>query len=269
MTLKINGGRSQLPTDFVPGNYTVLCGRGRGSKCTKSTGNQRLKSHVLGYLKTYSEARKKSERSTIISKILASVKEDAPDGSFVKLEDDGSWWELDDTFAREKISCLFRECLHTHYRSSTKAKYARGKKAAKGRRTMVYGNDSCAADRIYYASPPMLREIFSRQWYDQAVHRPYVPRATGFQSAKTSDSCSKSFSANSVDSKRINHLRQQSFVVEDYDGAPHPSNTNCHKSKSLLEEACKLLLGALAEDDPTMREFPDDMSDMFEATFNF
>jgi hypothetical protein len=130
MTLKIDEG---LPRDFVPGKYAVLCGR--GSKYTESIGNRRLKSHVLRYLKAYSEARKKSERSAIISKILAIVKEDAPDGSFVKLEDDGSWWELDDTFARGKVGFLFRECLRAHQRSCTKAKYVRRRKnAAKGRR---------------------------------------------------------------------------------------------------------------------------------------
>jgi hypothetical protein len=205
MTLKINEG---LPTDFVPGKYAVLCGR--GSKYTESTGNRRLKSHVLSYLKAYSEARKKSERSTIISKILASVKEDAPDGSFVKLEDDGSWWELDDTFARGKVGFLFRECLRAHQRSCTKAKYVRRKKkAAKGRR-------GASSD-----DPTMMAEL------------------PDDMSANSVDS-----------KRGEHQPRQQCFFVQECNVAPHSSDTNYLKSTSLLEEALNLFSGAPADNPP-------------------
>lgn len=121
---KKHGRKTELPSDFVPGKYAVLCGR--GSKCTKSPGNQRLKQMVNNYLKPYAEAKNKVEKTSIVSTIIASVKQASPVGAFVKYED-GAWWEVEDAFAREKIGCLFRDCLHTQYRSSTKAKLARKK----------------------------------------------------------------------------------------------------------------------------------------------
>jgi hypothetical protein len=45
-------------------------------------------------------------------------------GSFCKFEQ-GAWFEVGDHFAREKVSAMFRDMLHTQYRSSAKAKTAR------------------------------------------------------------------------------------------------------------------------------------------------
>jgi hypothetical protein len=73
-------------------------------------------------------AKDKAEKSAIVSAIVNCVRETSPDGAFVKEEDkNGEWWEVDDSFAREKIGCIFRDILHTQYRSSTKAKQARKK----------------------------------------------------------------------------------------------------------------------------------------------
>ena len=113
----------QLPSDYVPGKYSVLCGRGKA--CSRSTGNRRLKSLVDSNLKPYSGALNKIQKTKIVSTIMALVKEAAPEGPFVKRETNGVWWEVDDAFAREKIGCMFRDTLHTKYRSSTKAKKAR------------------------------------------------------------------------------------------------------------------------------------------------
>lgn len=121
---KRNGKRIDLGPDFVPADYSVICGRGK--VCSTSDGNRFLKSLVMSYLKPYSEAKNKVEKSTIVSAIIARVKKAAPGGAFVKYDED-TWWEVDDAFAREKIGCLFRDCLHTQYRSSTKAKLARRK----------------------------------------------------------------------------------------------------------------------------------------------
>ena len=121
-----SGQKMKLPHGFTPGKYAVLCGR--GSKCTKSAGNQRLKELVESNLRGYSEARNKVEKTAIVSAIICAVKNLSPDAGFVKYED-GSWWEVEDTFAREKVGCLFRDALHMKYRSSTKAKLARKREA--------------------------------------------------------------------------------------------------------------------------------------------
>jgi hypothetical protein len=123
--------RTPLGVDFCPGKYSVLCGRGK--ICSTSSGNRRLNTTVQHFVKPYSEAKTKFEKSNIVSAIIATIRQACPGGGFVKFEE-GEWWEVDDGFAREKIGCLFRDCLHTQYRSSTKAKIARRKaKASKER----------------------------------------------------------------------------------------------------------------------------------------
>jgi hypothetical protein len=110
--------------NFVPSKYTVICGRGKAR--SNYSGNVHLKLLVNNYLKPYSEAKSKIDKSTIVSAIIATVRHACyPVAAFVKHEQDGAWWEVDDAFAREKIGCLFRDRLHTQYRSSTKAKLAR------------------------------------------------------------------------------------------------------------------------------------------------
>jgi hypothetical protein len=116
-----------LPQDFVPSKYSVLCGRGK--KYSDSPGNRYLKSLVNMSLQQYSDAKTKVEKSCIVSSIMTRIKElTSWEGAFIKPED-GLWWQVDDSFAREKIGGWFRDCLHTRYRSSAKSKHAR-KKAA-------------------------------------------------------------------------------------------------------------------------------------------
>jgi hypothetical protein len=114
--------RIQLPANFIPTESTVICGRGKA--CTTSIGNRRLKSIINSFLKPYSKAKNKLDKSIIVSSIVGAIK--LRGGNFVKNED-GIWWEVDDAFAREKIGCMLRDYLHTQYRSSAKAKLARKK----------------------------------------------------------------------------------------------------------------------------------------------
>ena len=117
-----NTGKSKLPQNFLPSPHAVICGRGKA--CSSSPGNKNLKRILNSYLKSYSEARNKLEKSAIVSSIVGSIKQAAPTGAFVKFEG-GMWWEVEDGVAREKVGCLLRDSLHTQYRSSTKAKLAR------------------------------------------------------------------------------------------------------------------------------------------------
>ena len=143
--------KTKLPSSFEPGPYTVICGRGK--LCTESPGNVYLRGLVKDFLEPYSQAQNKKAKSKIVSSIITMVREqngrtddhleDGVSGAFVKQSDatadDASssstsddctkeWWEVDESFAREKIGCMFRDLLHTQYRSSTKAKHARSKK---------------------------------------------------------------------------------------------------------------------------------------------
>lgn len=118
------GIRTRLPKDFAPEQHTVLCGRGK--EYTSSNGNKHLKLLVYKYLAQYSEAQSKIDKSSIVSEIMGQIKGLCSEAAFVKQEKE-VWWEVDDAFAREKIGCMFRDTLHTQYRSSTKAKFARKK----------------------------------------------------------------------------------------------------------------------------------------------
>jgi len=126
-------GKRKLPPGFVPDSTSVICGRGKA--CTASPGNKRLKSIVKSFIGQYSNAKSKAEKTTTVNMIMDAVKgTDRNQGMFVR-QQDGIWWEVEDTVAREKVGCMIRDCLHTQYRSSSKAKFL------KKRRTQMEANE--------------------------------------------------------------------------------------------------------------------------------
>jgi hypothetical protein len=58
------------------------------------------------------------EKSAIVASIVAVIRQAG--GRFCKREN-GAWFEVGDYYAREKVSALFRDKLHTRHRSSSKA----------------------------------------------------------------------------------------------------------------------------------------------------
>jgi hypothetical protein len=122
---KNNSKKTSMPPNYVPPKTAVICGRGK--VCTSNPGNRKLRSLIKEFLQSYGKATNKVEKTEIVSSIMDSIKKDCGDQpAFVK-EERGTWWEVDDAFAREKIGCIFRDSLFTKYRSSTKAKLARRK----------------------------------------------------------------------------------------------------------------------------------------------
>jgi hypothetical protein len=111
-----------LPPSFMPNEFSVICGRGKVN--SSSPGNRRLKAIAGSYLDQYSRAKTKADKSGIVSNIIERVREATPYGAFVKKEQ-GRFWEVDESVAREKIGCILRDWLHTQYKSSTKAKVAK------------------------------------------------------------------------------------------------------------------------------------------------
>ena len=74
------------------------------------------------FVKKYSHADKKKDKSAIVSDIVVMIRKAG--GIFCKHEK-GGWFEVGDHTAREKTSALLRDLLHTQYRSSAKAKIDR------------------------------------------------------------------------------------------------------------------------------------------------
>jgi hypothetical protein len=91
-----------LGVDYYPGEYAVLCGRGK--VCSMSTGNRYLKALVDHYLSPYSNASNKTEKSRIVTGIIDAIHA-LPGGTFIRFQQ-GQWWEVDDAFAREKVRLL-------------------------------------------------------------------------------------------------------------------------------------------------------------------
>jgi hypothetical protein len=113
-------GRSRLGADFEPSNHSVICGRGKDS--FNHVGNQRFRILTSMFLERYSQ--NKSAKSAIVSHIVAMIRLEG--GDFCRYDKGASaWFEVGDHWAREKVSALLRDLLHTKYRSSSKAKIAR------------------------------------------------------------------------------------------------------------------------------------------------
>ena len=113
-----------LPPEFTPSPYTVICGRKKA--CRDSIGNRRLQIIASMFVSRYAEADTKDQKSKVVSEIVSTVEDACPEGrgAFVRYQD-GRWWEVEEVFAREKVSAVLRDSLHDRYRSSTKAKLAR------------------------------------------------------------------------------------------------------------------------------------------------
>lgn len=168
--------RTPLPYDFVPNNYTVLCGRGK--EFFNAIGNRRFRIIVDMNLERYSNTQTKSQKSQIVSEIVEIIR--GAGGGFVKQNPkDGSWYEVGDSVAREKVGALFRDCLHEQYSSAAKSKTAR-RRANLQRQQMVYlrklqGKKSLDDDDITVATECSFDETISEgsfsggSWVDQDI----------------------------------------------------------------------------------------------------
>jgi hypothetical protein len=110
--------RSQLGVDFQPSDLSVICGRGKDSY--NHTGNGCFRILASVYVERYSRADCKTAKSAIVCNIVTMIRQAG--GHFCKKCENGTWYEVGDRCAREKVSAYFRDMLHTQYRSSTKAK---------------------------------------------------------------------------------------------------------------------------------------------------
>jgi hypothetical protein len=116
-------GKTQLRVQFQPCDYSVVCGRGKDS--FNHVGNRRFRILASMFIETYSEADSKAAKSAVVSRILEVIRQAG--GHFCKYES-GAWFDVGGHCAREKVSALLRDLLHTQYRSSAKSKLDRHQK---------------------------------------------------------------------------------------------------------------------------------------------
>jgi hypothetical protein len=138
--------RSQLGVDFQPSDSSVICGRGKASY--DHTGNHRLRLLASKFVEDYSQASRKLEKSSIVANIVAVIRQGG--GRFCKREK-GEWFEVGDFYAREKVSSLFRDKLHSRYQSSSKVKIARRRARAKQTETQAQQNGQQLFDDTGYS----------------------------------------------------------------------------------------------------------------------
>ena len=138
-----------LPADYEPNCHTVLVGRSRD--CQDHPGNQRLRVIVRAHLKEYNQATDKIGKTAIVSKVIDAIRAGNPMGHFVKKEQ-GRYYEVGERTARERIGAMFRDNLHSKYKSSARAKVtARRESASSSAPAMPITTDSNDTKRRHSA----------------------------------------------------------------------------------------------------------------------
>ena len=133
-----------LGEDYLPSNYDVLCGKGKAA--ANHIGNQRFKVTISIYVRRYRESASRSEKTAIVAEVMDLVRQNSPGGGFVKYDQHkGTWYEVGDNFAREKVSQAFRDSLHDRYESSKASKRLKRQAAKTMLQSSLHSFDSLFA----------------------------------------------------------------------------------------------------------------------------
>jgi hypothetical protein len=99
----------KLPSDFQPTEFDIICGRGKGHY--NRPGCKRLREVIRGFIPEYLAAKTKVDKSAVISRILDAAKSQNNNSTrFVKSKK-GTWYEIGDDQAREKVGHTMRETI--------------------------------------------------------------------------------------------------------------------------------------------------------------
>lgn len=105
-SLSSHDENNPLVDGYQPTDLDVVCGRGKGSY--NKPGNKRFRAIVKDHIPEYVAARTKFDKSTLLQKIIDTIREEA---RFIKQGKDGSWYEISDDAAREKVGHTIREAI--------------------------------------------------------------------------------------------------------------------------------------------------------------
>jgi len=105
-----NNESKSLPNTYVPSDYDVVCGRGKGNY--KRPGNKQLHDIIQQYLHTYSEAKTKLDKTLVLDDIIDRVRaQNNGTARFVKFDPITGWVEISSEQAREKVGHAIRQVL--------------------------------------------------------------------------------------------------------------------------------------------------------------
>ena len=108
-----------LDPNFEPGNFDVICGRGRDSYY--HPGNQFLRNLIQRYHDDFGKATTRVERMDVVTNVIEQVRSKGM--GFIKQDETGGTWSVvSDRLAREKVGNMFRNSQGGKYRSSFQSK---------------------------------------------------------------------------------------------------------------------------------------------------
>lgn len=101
----------KLPKHYEPGDYDVVCGRGKGKY--NRAGNKMFRSIVAGYVDEYASAKTKADKTSILAEIVENVcQQDNGNAKFIMFDSkEKCWCVLREEKAREKAGHAIRQCL--------------------------------------------------------------------------------------------------------------------------------------------------------------
>jgi hypothetical protein len=104
------GDLTPLPSDYTPGEFDVVCGRGKGSY--NAPGCKKLRALIREYIPEYVAARSKFDKTTVLSQIVDAIQsQNNHTAKFVKKDASGAWCEISNDQAREKVGHTMRETI--------------------------------------------------------------------------------------------------------------------------------------------------------------
>ena len=104
------GDLTPLPSNFTPGEFDVVCGRGKGSY--NSPGCKKLRALIREYIPEYTAAKSKFDKTTVLSQIVDVIQsQNNNTAKFVKKDANGAWCEIGNDQAREKVGHTMRETI--------------------------------------------------------------------------------------------------------------------------------------------------------------
>ena len=109
-----------LAASFAPGDYDVICARGKENY--NHVGNRRFRLTIEMNIGKYLKAATKLDKSLLVIQIVDTVRGGSNGGGFVKRDEDGRWIEIGDQLAREKVGHALRDAINAHESGKNRSK---------------------------------------------------------------------------------------------------------------------------------------------------
>lgn len=101
---------TELPSDFEPSYYDIICGRGKG--CTNWVGNRRFRVTIQMNKQRYRDAPTKVEKSKVVDEIVKTIESNSPNAGFIKQDPfTERWYKISRQQARNKVAHAMRDAV--------------------------------------------------------------------------------------------------------------------------------------------------------------